>query len=210
MTWKHKIISPQELRAYQNDAGASLEARIAALIDQQRGTWPLLREGYDAFAQVETKRIPVNESEVVVQHNPRRIRSTAASVEKTAIDNRRCFLCPENLPQQEKGIAYGDSLLILCNPFPILDRHLSIVHREHRPQQIEGNLDALLCLARDLGSSCFALYNGPECGASAPDHLHFQACSRDALPIEQKLFEDEPVMAEDCAYCEETARNSFE
>jgi (2Fe-2S) ferredoxin len=92
----------------------------------------------------------------------------------------------------------------------VLDRHLSIAHREHRPQKIEGNLDVLLSLARDLGSSYFALYNGPESGASAPAHLHFQACSRELLPIEQKLFEDEPALVEDCAYCEETARATFE
>jgi len=211
VNWDQKIVGPEALGAYQDDpADSSLETRVAALIDQQHEVWPSLREGYDAFAQVETKPVQVNEAEVVIQHNPRRIRSTSASVDKTIIGNRRCFLCPENLPEEEKGIAYGDDLVILCNPFPILDRHLSIVHRDHRPQQIEGNLDAMLSLARDLGSSYFVLYNGPECGASAPDHLHFQACSRELLPIEQKLFEDEPVMTEDCAYCEETARNSFE
>ena len=162
------------------------------------------------FAEIETKRVRVEESEVVIQHNPRRVRSTAASVDKASVENRRCFLCAENLPPEEKGIAYGEDLIILCNPFPVLDRHLSIVHREHVPQQIAGNVEQLLSLAHDLGSSYFVLYNGPECGASAPDHLHFQACSRELLPIEDNLYDDEPVMVEDCNYCEETARNSFE
>lgn len=211
MTWEQKFISQQELRAYQEDeADQSLEARIAALIDQQYETWPLLREGCEAFAQIESKRVLVEESEVVIQHNPKRIRSTAASVDKASVENRRCFLCPVNLPAEEKGIAYGDDLVILCNPFPVLDRHLSIVHREHVPQQIEGHVELLLSLARDLGSSYFVLYNGPECGASAPDHLHFQSCSRELLPIENNLYEDEPLMAEDCDYCERSARNSFE
>jgi uncharacterized protein DUF4922 len=210
MSWDERIISQRELRAYQDEeTGQSLESRVAALIDQQRETWPLLREGCEAFAQIETKRVSVQESEVVIQHNPRRIRSTAASVDRASVEGRRCFLCPDNLPPEEKGIAYDD-LVILCNPFPILDRHLSIVHREHTPQQIEGNVERLLSLAQDLGSSYFVLYNGPECGASAPDHLHFQACSRELLPIEAGLYEDEPVMVEDCDYCEESARHNFE
>ena len=211
MNWDEKLISERELRAYQDeDSDQSLEARVAALVDQQNETWPLLREGIEAFAQIETKRVRVEESEVVIQHNPRRIRSTAAAVDQASVGNRRCFLCPEGLPPEEKGIGYGDDLVILCNPFPVLDRHLSMVHREHVPQQIEGNVEMLLSLAHDLGTSYFVLYNGPECGASAPDHLHFQACSRELLPIEENLYDDEPVMSEDCSYCEETARNSFE
>jgi len=211
MTWDEKIISDRELRVYQDDeTGEGLESRVAALIDQQTDTWPLLQDGREAFAQMETKRVSVEESEVVVQHNPRRIRSSGAAVDKASVEHRPCFLCAENLPPEEKGIAYGDELIILCNPFPVLDQHLSIVHREHVPQQIEGNVAQLLSLAHDLGSSYFVLYNGPESGASAPDHLHFQACSRELLPIEENLFKDEPVLAEDCSYCEETARSSFE
>ena len=211
MNWDEKIISERELRACQDDeVDQTLEGRVAALIDQQYDTWPLLREGREAFAEIETKRVPVKDSEVVIQHNARRLRSTAASIDKASVEHRRCFLCSENLPEEEKGIGYADDLVILCNPFPVLDRHLSIVHREHVPQQIEGNVGVLLSLAHDLGSSYFVLYNGPECGASAPDHLHFQACSRELLPIEENLFNDEPVLAEDCSYCEETARNSFE
>ncbi|MFY9555370.1 MAG: DUF4922 domain-containing protein [Blastocatellia bacterium] len=211
MNWEEKII---DFRDLQDDPGEEmdqdLEAQAAFLIDQQSETWPLLADGYQAFARVETKRVRVADSEVVIQHNPKRIRSTSASVDKASVESRRCFLCPENLPEEEKGIAYGDDLVILCNPFPVLERHLSIVHRDHVPQQIKGNVQVLLSLARDLGSSYFVLYNGPECGASAPDHLHVQACSRALLPIEENLFKDEPVLAEDCSYCEETARNSFE
>lgn len=211
MKWDDKIISGSELRAYQEDeTDQSLEARVAALIDQQNHTWPQLAEASATFAEIVTKRVLVQESEVVIQHNPRRIRSTAAPVDKASVEGRRCFLCPENLPPEEKGIAYGDDLVILCNPFPVLDRHLSIVHREHVPQQIEGSVGVLLSLAHDLGSSYFVLYNGPECGASAPDHLHFQACSRALLPIEKNLYEDDPVLLEDCSYCDETAKNTFE
>ena len=211
MNWERKIVTDRELEAYRGDEDdPTLEARVAALIDQQYDAWPLLRAGVDAFAKIETKRVRIEESEVVVQHNPGRIRSTAGEVDEASVEARRCFLCPDGLPVEEKGIAYGDDLVILCNPFPVLERHLSIVHREHVPQQIEGNVETLLSLARDLGSAYFVLYNGPECGASAPDHLHFQACSRELLPIEKNLYDDEPVLAEDCSYCEETAQSMFE
>lgn len=211
MSWDEKIISERELGARLDDeTDLSLETRVAALIDQQCATWPLLRQGYDEFKRIETKRVCVGETEVIIQHNPGRIRSTAARVDKASVETRPCFLCPDGLPQEENGIAYGDELIILCNPFPVLDQHLSIVHREHVPQQIEGNIELLLSLAHDLGSGYFVLYNGPECGASAPDHLHFQACSRELLPIEENLFEDEPVLVEDCGYCEETAQRTFE
>jgi len=211
MGWDEKLIGAEELHDHlEEGGGSSLEEIVAALIDQQSETWPLLREGIGAFAQIETKRVRVDESEVVIQHNPGRIRSTAAAVDSRSVGNRPCFLCPEGLPKEEKGIAYGSDLMILCNPFPVLERHLSIVHREHIPQQIAGNVETLLALAHDLGSSYFVLYNGPECGASAPDHLHFQACARDLLPVEENLYVDEPIMAEDCDYCEETAKHSFE
>jgi len=211
MNWDRVIATNLELEGYRvDDDDWTLESRVAALIDQQYDTWPLFRAGIDAFAKIETRRVRVEESEVVVQHNPHRVRSTSARVDRESIKNRPCFLCPESLPVEEKGIAYGDDLVILCNPFPVLERHLSIVHREHIPQQIEGNVETLLSLAQHLGSSYFVLYNGPECGASAPDHLHFQACSRELLPIEKNLFDDDPAMAEDCSYCDETARSMFE
>ncbi|HWO00105.1 MAG TPA: DUF4922 domain-containing protein [Blastocatellia bacterium] len=211
MSWDERIIGNEELESYLEDEGDSgLPEMAFSLIEHQREHWPLLAEGYSALDQIETKRVPVEESEVVIQHNPKRIRSTAAAIDKTSVSGRPCFLCPDNLPSEEKGIAYGDDLVILCNPFPILDRHLSIVHREHIEQKIEGNVETLLDLARDFGPDYFVLYNGPECGASAPDHLHFQACSRALLPIEEHLFDEEPELAEDCSYCEETARNTFE
>jgi hypothetical protein len=211
MSWDERIIGNEELSEYlDEDDGAGLAELALALIEHQCEHWPQLAEGYEAFAKIETKRVAVEESEVVIQHNPGRIRSTAAAIDKTSVSSRACFLCPENLPDEEKGIEYGDDLVILCNPFPVLDRHLSIVHREHVEQKIEGNVETLLALAHDFGPEFFVLYNGPECGASAPDHLHFQACSRALLPIEEHLFEDEPELAEDCSYCEETANNTFE
>ena len=193
MRWEERIITARELTPYltEQDDGR-LTREVNALIEHQKQTWPMLAEGYAAFEAMETKRIEVDGSGVIVQHNPKRIRSTAARVDKASVGARACFLCPDSLPVEERAIRYGDDLMILCNPFPVLDRHLSIVHRDHAPQQIEGNVEMLLMLARDLSPDFFVLYNGPRCGASAPDHLHFQACSREGLPVEA-LLADEPV-----------------
>src|SRR5258705_9115510 len=92
-------------------------ALALALIEHEREHWPQLAEGYAALEAIQTKLVSVEESEVVIQHNPKRIRSTAASVDKTSVAGRACFLCAANLPEEEKGIAYGDDLIILCNPF---------------------------------------------------------------------------------------------
>jgi hypothetical protein len=211
VTWNDRIISDEQLNGFLGDqSSGNLLARVDALIEQQRLTWPMLKEGYDALLEIEHKRVRVGESSVVVQHNPRRIRSTAAQVDKPSLAGRRCFLCADNLPPEEKGIAYGDDLVILCNPFPVLNRHLSIVHREHVEQKIDGNVETLLRMARDLSPDFFVLYNGPECGASAPDHLHFQACSREILPIEEDARGEEPTPVEGCHSCEETARQTLE
>jgi hypothetical protein len=191
MTWADKIITDKELAGFSEGSPRNpLALRVAALIEHQKRNWPLLREGYESLQKAEVRRINLpgtRGADVVVQLNPKRIRSTAAPVDKASVDARRCFLCPESLPPEEKGIAYGETLIITCNPYPVLDRHLSIIHREHIPQQIEGNVETLLDLARDLGPDYFVLYNGPQCGASAPDHLHLQACSRTLLPIEDDL-----------------------
>ena len=174
----------------------SLPDRVDALIRHQATNWPMLREGYMGLGRVTTKLLESPEapgSYVIVQHNPARIRSTAARVDHASIQSRKCFLCPQNLPPEEMVLEYDDDFVIACNPFPVLDRHLSIIHRQHVEQRINGNVETLLGLARDLGPDYFVLYNGPRCGASAPDHLHLQACSRSLLPIEAGLTRVEPV-----------------
>jgi hypothetical protein len=184
MDWEARLIGEQALALYLSGGAApDLRERVAALIAQQQATWPMLREGMAALKEVEYKRLEVRGSEVFAQFNPKRIRSTAARVDAASIRERPCFLCAHHLPPEEKGIAFGSDFVILCNPFPILSHHLSIVSRSHTPQAIRGSFSALLDLAEGLGEEYFALYNGPACGASAPDHLHFQACVREVLPM---------------------------
>ena len=211
MNWDDRLIRDEVLSDYLKASDARRWAAQAdALIEYQRATWPLLAEGIAALREIETRRVPVAESEVLIQHNPKRIRSTAAAVDKGAIEKRPCFLCAENLPAEEKGLAYGADLGIFCNPFPVLNKHLTIVHRLHIAQTIIGNFERLLALAADLAPDYFALYNGPQCGASAPDHLHFQACSREVLPIEQDLRAEIAGDPAHCDVCEAMPRDQFE
>jgi hypothetical protein len=211
VNWQERILSVDEIYEYLDDKDASsLSASVAALIAHQKTNWSQLKEGYEAFSQIETRNVNIDGSNLVVQHNARRVLSTAAAVDKTSIAARPCFLCSENLPDQERGIFYDEEYVILCNPFPVLDKHLVIAHRQHIDQKIEGRVEDLLALVFDLGDEYFVLYNGPECGASAPDHLHFQALSRAVLPIEATLKAGEPPSEADCDICESMERGSFE
>jgi hypothetical protein len=197
MVWKMRIVSQAELKPYLRDGGQDhLLTQVDALIKQQKATWPQLQEGYEGLTWVLLKRIALGDFYVWAQYNPRRIKSTAAATDRVSIQQRPCFLCAENLPPEEKGLAYGENLVILCNPFPIVDHHLSIVHRRHIEQTILGHFETMLDLAFDLSRDYFVLYNGPKCGASAPDHLHFQAgrISRPDSLIHPRLPEGLPIV----------------
>ncbi|HEU4388644.1 MAG TPA: DUF4922 domain-containing protein [Blastocatellia bacterium] len=210
MSWETRIVYDRDLGPYLQADDSSLATRVTGLVEHQKATWPMLREGYDALDHAEMKQLNVDGSFVLVQHNPRRIRSTAARVDRESVEQRGCFLCPDKLPAEEKALLYGDEFLLLCNPLPVLYQHLSVVHRDHVEQQVLTNIGLLLSLAADLGPQYLVLYNGPECGASAPDHLHFQACRRSALPIETALGSTEDPPAESCDICDRHPRDDFE
>jgi hypothetical protein len=165
---------------------SELVSAVERLIAQQSTAWPRLAEGIEGLARSETRLERVRGRRIFVRHIPHRIRSTTARVDQQSIAARPCFLCAGNLDAEEQGIAFGNELTIYCNPFPILEKHLTIVHRDHRPQRIEGQFLNMLHLAKALDDS-FVLYNGPGSGASAPDHLHFQACARTLFPIQEEI-----------------------
>jgi hypothetical protein len=184
MSWITRLLSDTALAPYVTPgAGTDLQARVAALLAQQHETWPMLRAGTGALVVAQYRSLQVNGAEVLAQYNPQRLVSTAAQVDATSIRARRCFLCAEHLPLEERGLAWGEDFVILCNPFPVLPNHLVIAARSHRPQAIAGSYGTLLDLAAALGEAYWVLYNGPACGASAPDHLHLQAGTRALLPI---------------------------
>ena len=160
------------------------------LLAQQKISWPLLRDAYAAQDSAQIREISANGFSVKLQFNPRRIISSAAAVDPASISRRPCFLCVENLPEAQKGILYRQTYLILCNPAPIFPQHYVVSNLRHIPQSIENNMASFLLLAKDFGPGLTVFYNGPRCGASAPDHLHFHAVPSDMMPIEKEIRED--------------------
>jgi len=159
----------------------SKEAR--QLIKSQLQEWEMAATNYDGLKYVKTKTIQYNCFDLLVQYNPKRMTSSAAKVDAKSIEERPCFLCIQNLPKQQRGIAFKDNYQILVNPFPIFPEHLTIPKNEHTLQRIEGNFEDMLDLAEALDDFVI-FYNGPKCGASAPDHFHFQAGNKGFLLIE--------------------------
>jgi hypothetical protein len=157
---------------------------IEHLLERQLRVWPQLAKGTKSLARAGTRSVRIDWYEVYLRHVPHRIVSTMAEVDRASIAQRPCFLCAENLSPEEEGVPFGQDFMIYCNPFPIVDRHLTIAHRAHSPQRISNQFGNMLDLAAAL-PGYFVIYNGPECGASAPDHLHFQAGSRALFPIEK-------------------------
>jgi Domain of unknown function (DUF4922) len=157
---------------------------IEELFKNQVQTWPRLARGIQGLAQAQTRAVRIDWFDVFIRHIPHRAVSTTAAVDPESISRRPCFLCAGNLDPEERGIPFGKDFVIYFNPFPIVERHLSIVHREHGLQHIAGEIGNLLDMAAAL-PGYFVLYNGPQCGASAPDHMHFQAGLRTLFPIEK-------------------------
>ena len=167
-----------------------LAPEVDRLLEAQRAAWPDLARGLEALDSIRLRTLVATRYATLVQFNPIRITSTGANVDPGSIARRRCFLCPENLPQAQQGIVYRDEYLILCNPAPIFLGHFTISHVEHRAQSIGHAIGTMLSLARDLAPAYQVFYNGPRCGASAPDHLHVQACPSGAIPLSARTFLD--------------------
>ncbi|PKQ66820.1 hypothetical protein BZG01_09860 [Labilibaculum manganireducens] len=156
---------------------------LGDFLNDQLINWPLATGNYKGLEKVEEKEFQFDGYTIKVQFNPERIRSSAAKVDQKSIENRACFLCLDKLPKEQAGIAQGDDFVILVNPFPIIPQHFTIPKVDHVDQSFEENVSGMLSLAKNMqGYTLF--YNGPKCGASAPDHMHFQAGNKDFMPVE--------------------------
>ncbi len=171
-------------RTSKNTNGASLAKEARLLLEEQKLNWPLLNENYQKLNFTRIKNFSFDNYEIKVQFNPERLISTGADVSHEAINKRPCFLCRENLPKEQKELVYDKNYIILCNPYPIFEEHFTIARTKHIPQTIINNFDHLLDICEDLGEYYSLIYNGPKCGASAPDHLHFQAVPNNIIPID--------------------------
>ena len=144
--------------------------KIAGFFETQLAAWPLAAANFEALGGVKVKELDVNGMPFKVQFNPARMASSGAKVDAASLKARPCFLCEKN------------RYTILVNPFPIFHRHLTIPDTSHTDQLIAGRIADMMGLAAELnGYTVF--YNGPRCGASAPDHMHFQAGNSDFLTI---------------------------
>ncbi len=157
------------------------------LFNSQLKSWSLMNKNYDALKNIQTKSFWFEGMKLKVQFNPERIKSTSAKTDESSIASRACFLCTDNLSREQKGIFIREDFIILCNPYPIFPQHFTIASLVHKPQQISESFSEFLELSKLLSPNYTLIYNGPACGASAPDHLHFQAGTRKSIPIENDI-----------------------
>mgnify|MGYP006384560941 FL=1 len=192
----HLVLSFVEENNYSDAA--------ARLSEIQKEQWPMLNTGFKSLETVKSKSFQFDGYKIKAQFNVGRMTSTSAKVDPKSISERKCFLCVENLPAEQKGILYNDNYIILCNPFPIFPTHFTLTYKEHTPQRIIDTFSDMLDLSKDLSKHYSVIYNGPRCGASAPDHLHFQAGNKFFMPIDDEfhqikneygkvIFEDDDV-----------------
>jgi hypothetical protein len=184
------LIAPKSFAVFDPKSSLRSLAELAVrLLDGQKETWPQLTAGYSSLDSIRLREVKCMGYSVWLQFNPGRIVSTGAKVDAQSIKDRRCFLCVQNLPAQQNGILYRDEFLVLCNPAPIFREHFTISHVDHVPQSFRSFAVRFLELARDLSPIYTIFYNGPKCGASAPDHMHFQASPSGTIPVEEAARE---------------------
>lgn len=175
-----------ETRPDKNKNFDWLAEQSKLLLADQKKSWSLLKKNYENLSYVQTRSFEFDGFNVEVQFNSERIKSSNADVSPEAIKERKCFLCRDNLPAEQNGLA-TNGFIILCNPYPIFPEHFTIASKDHTPQQIENSFPELLDFSHKLGKYYTLFYNGPRCGASAPDHLHFQAATKNFMPLERQF-----------------------
>ena len=151
---------------------------IRAFFTHQLDTWDEIRQRYEALKHVGLKQLGHRQ----LQYNPARMVSTGAQIDRQTIAQRACFLCEKNRPEEQLTIDLGDDFELMVNPFPVLPMHFTIVRKTHVPQTILENYTEIHRLL-ELFPELFVFYNGPMSGASAPDHMHFQAGIGQELPL---------------------------
>lgn len=155
--------------------------KLSEFLSEQIAGWPQAAGNFKALDDVKVKEIALPGWTIKVQFNPARIVSSAAKVDAKSLKERKCFLCEENRPAVQSGIDWG-KYTVLINPFPIFPRHFTIPDKSHTDQLITGRIADMMELARQM-EDYTVFYNGPRCGASAPDHMHFQAGNSDFLTL---------------------------
>jgi len=159
------------------------DSALQRFFNRQLEKWDDARRRYNDLRNVKTRELAVGASSVQVQWNPARIVSTGASIDKKVIDERPCFLCEANRPKEQTKKSVDSRFDLLVNPYPILPVHFTIPCVRHEPQRIRENYGEIHKLLEEY-PEMMVFYNGPKCGASAPDHAHFQAGTSGRLPLQ--------------------------
>lgn len=162
------------------------EDKVNKFFRNQMSSWQELEQTFENLkTDVQTKPLESSDgTTIAVQWNPKRIVSTGAKIDKSTLSHRPCFLCDRNRPAKQHALEVEGQFQVLVNPFPILPGHLTLPSRHHVPQRFT-TLFPLMCKAIEALPSYLVFYNGPHCGASAPDHAHLQAGLKGKLPIER-------------------------
>lgn len=164
----------------------NLQLQLEELFDLQCNEWDLCAQNYKALQKILTRKITCDGSDYTIQFNPSRIKSATAAVQAGVVE-RPCFLCSSHRPRQQRYISYKDNVTdheyeLLVNPYPIVNRHFTIVSSIHQKQTFDGHKDDMIRLAHLL-PDYLLFFNGACSGASAPDHMHFQAVPKSSVPL---------------------------
>ena len=161
-------------------------------IKDQLSVWQLASSNFRTLKTAPSREVDVFGLKCRIQYNPRRVISSTADTSPAAIASRKCFLCADNRPKEQFHLGFegrkGRNYHIQINPYPIFRGHLVIVRDEHIPQEIWHHFPDMLDFAARY-KDYLVFYNGPSSGASAPDHLHFQAIPKHNLPLEDVVDE---------------------
>lgn len=171
---------------------------INKFVCDQLSRWPLACSNFRMLRSVQTRTMTVGGLEVIVQHNPARVVSSTAKTDAASLKQRKCFLCRENRPAEQISLPFegrkGKKYDILVNPYPIFPEHLVIALERHEDQSIWKRFVDILDLSSEYPDYTF-FYNGPKCGASAPDHHHFQATLKGRMPLENDVDRELDLMS---------------
>ena len=174
-----------------NKTDTTINSSLQIFFNQQLDKWDEVRKRYNELSKTETRELTEGNFTIKIQWNPARMVSTGAKLDAKTLAKRPCFLCQKNRPEQQIKISIGN-YEILVNPFPIMPNHFTIPSLEHTPQSVLNSYGMMHELLQEY-KELMVFYNGPQCGASAPDHSHLQAGTNGLLPLQRawdQLSED--------------------
>ena len=176
-----EVAARQQMNNGKNTIGD--DSALQRFFNRQLETWDDARLHFRDLKNVKTRDLTVGENTIRLQFNPARMVSTGAKIDQKSLKNRRCFLCADNRPEQQTGMNIDDRFTLLVNPFPILPVHFTIPMNSHQPQAIYNNVGEMYKILTTF-PELMVFYNGPKCGASAPDHMHLQAGTSGVVPLQ--------------------------